>query len=217
MQSIPIFLMYTSYVSLLIPIYFLFRGKPYFTDNILKALSLLFFVAVFSDMLGYILIKTGRPNISIDNGYFIIQFFLLSYIYSIFLKDKKLVYVTLILFTGFVIFSTLFIQPFNEYQSWLRVVGGIALILYSLVCYIQELKDPSENERLNSLTLWVNMAILFYFSMNLYLFCTVDFILKNEGVDVAMLSWSFHNLCNITKNVLFAAGIYTAGRKIVFQ
>lgn len=214
MQFITKTLLYLSYFSVLIPLFFLFGGKFSSTTKVIKALSLLLFVAGFADLMGYIVIKTmGSSNIIIDNIYFITTFYLLNYIYSLILKNKTLIYVGLISYTGLLLLDSLFIEPITGLQTWPLVLENAFLITYGMMGLIQLLKNPPEDDHQTSLYLWINLAVLFYFGMNLYLFITIDYILENKSTDIAMISWSFHNVCNIIKNIFFAAGIYYAGMK----
>lgn len=207
-------LLYCSYFSVLLPMYFLFKERFYTANKILKALSLLLLMAALSDLIGYILIKTqGESNIFLNNAYNIIQFCLLSYIYALFFKNKTIIYVGLILYVVFVSLNTLFVGSFSAFQSWPRIVGNILLFSYSITVITEMYNTPPKDEQMAILFLWINMAVLFYFGMNLYLFGTFDYILKNESADIARISWSFHNVSNIVKNLFFAVGIYYAGRK----
>ena len=237
----PIYLAYCSFFSVIIPLLFLlWNGKHNLKSPVLRALGLLLFIAFCSDLSSYVLGKTGRSSTVVLNSYFIVQFFLLNYIYYLFLKNRTLAYAVFILFTGFAIINILFIQPFNEYQSWLRVVGGIIFIYYSILYYIQDFKVKStkipitneisvqnlqESRKLyesifNPATwsgLWINTAVFFYFSMNFSLFIMNNYIFKNEAPEIGMLYWSFHNFNNSIKNILFAVAIYQAGRKAVYS
>ena len=236
-------LLYVSYFSVLVPIFFLFREKQNFTSltvPVLKALGLLLFISAFSDLVCYTLSKMGRSHLVVSNSYIIAQFFLLSYIYSVLLKNKMPVYVGFILFIGFISLNTLYIQAFTEFQSWTRVAGSLIFSYYSILYYIQHIKQINtkipitsevsvqnlqESRKLyesifNPTTysnFLINSAVSLYFMMNLGLFLIIDYTIKNEPPEIAMLSWSYHNGVNIIKNVLFAAAIYQAGRKAVYD
>ncbi len=206
-------LLYGSYFSVLIPMYYYFKKKSDFSRNqVLNRLVLLLFINALFDLLGYLAIKLDGSNILLSNIYFIFQFCAVSYIYiSLFKKNKLLVYMGLMVFTAVVFINALYITPFTEFQNWPRFIGNIILVSYSIVFYLEMYNNLPTDEQYSSLVLWVNMAVLFYFGMNLYLFATFDYILKNESDEIAIMSWSFHNVCNIVKNGLFAIGIYYAG------
>ena len=206
-------LLYGSYFSVLVPILLLLAKKQNLKVPFIQVLFVLMIAGTISDLLGYILIKTGRSNTIVNNIFFIVQFFLLSYFYYLLLDNKKLVYAALVLFTGSFIVNTVYIQPFTEYQSWSRIAGGILLISYAIICFRQTLTTPLKDEGLDEMLMWINIAVMFYFGFSMYLFASTNYIFKNESADVAILAWGFYNFVNIVKNVLFATGLYYAGRK----
>ncbi len=214
MYQVANILSYISVFSVLVPIicYIFFKNK----NRVTVVLFVLLLVSFAADLGNELFMRLGGRGYSIINAFFIAQFFLLSYIYSLFFKNRMLIYIASILFTGFAIINTLFIQPFNEFQSWSDGVQSAILIIYSITCYNQLLKNPPEDERLGSLILWINMGVSFYFFMNLYLFINANYVFKSESTGTAMIIWGFHNFCNVVKNVFFAVGIYYAGRKAVY-
>ena len=236
----PIYLAYASFFSVIIPLLFLlWKGKHNFKSPVLRILGLLLFIAFFSDLASYVLGKMGRSNSAIDNIYTIAEFFLLSYIYSFIFRNRTLIYIGLVLFTGFFIVNIAFIQPFTEFQSWPRAIESIILGCYSILYYIQDLKikntkipitneisvqNLQESRKLyesifNPATwsgLWINSAVFFYFIANFSLFIMSDYVFKSESPEIGMLFWSFHNGINSIKNILFAVAIYQAGCKAVY-
>ncbi|HET9056058.1 MAG TPA: hypothetical protein VFN30_04340, partial [Chitinophagaceae bacterium] len=60
---------------------------------------------------------------------------------------------------------------------------------------------------------WITTAVFLYFSFNLFLFIMANYILKKFSAEIGMTVWGFHNINNIVKNILFAVGIYYAGKK----
>ncbi len=211
MQLIAKILLYSSYLSVLIPIYYMNRNKIDRLPKINRGLAMLLWGAAFADLLGYILIKSGKSNIVIDNIYFMVLFLVLSYIYTLLLKHSRVIYIGIGVYILFSVINILFIEPFTVLQSWPMVLQSIVLMSYAILSLIELNANPPEDEQLISFILWINMAVLFYFGMNLYLFITIDYIFKNESDEIAMLSWSFHNLCNIIKNILFAVAISCLG------
>ncbi|HET9057304.1 MAG TPA: hypothetical protein VFN30_10720, partial [Chitinophagaceae bacterium] len=57
-------------------------------------------------------------------------------------------------------------------------------------------------------------AVFLYFSFNLFLFIIANYVFKNFSNEIGMTVWGFHNINNIVKNILFAVGIYYAGKKL---
>jgi hypothetical protein len=208
-------LMYISYFSVFVPILIFLAKKQNFKAPFLRVLFILLIVSFLSDLIGYVVIKTGSSNIIINSIYFIVQFFLLSWFYSLLLNRKALIYIGSFLFTVFFIVNTVCFQSINEYQGNMRLAGGVLLIIYALVCYYQTIKGPLTDDWLDDMKLWMNMGVLFYFFMTMYVFISANYIFKNESEDIAIMAWGFHNACNIIKNMLFATAIYHAGKRVL--
>ena len=54
---------------------------------------------------------------------------------------------------------------------------------------------------------WVNVAVLVYFSGNLFVFMLSDYLVTVLK-DNLIVYWSFHNFLSIVKNILLAIGFY---------
>ncbi len=77
----------------------------------------------------------------------------------------------------------------------------------AVVFFYRLMKDLPALEIQRLRMFWINTAILIYFSGNLFLFIFNDYlvsVLKNN----LEVYWSFHNLLNIAKNLLFAIGLW---------
>jgi hypothetical protein len=133
---------------------------------------------------------------------------LLSLIYIDMLKNKVGAKITLWSFPFLTLCCSILFQPITEYQSSVRVVGGVLMISFALMYFWQiYLYLPAEN-LVRFLKGWINIAVFCYFSFNVFLFACGNYIFQNESTVVAMAFWSFHNINNIIKNCLFAVGHY---------
>ncbi len=215
MYEIAKSLIYISMFSVLIPILFLLTKKKNFDIKILKILGLLLLASALSDLLSYIILKIGyKTNIPITNTFFIVQFLLLSILYISLLTKKKMIYISISIALIFFIINTIFFQPYIEMQSYFRGVVNIILILYSILYFFQLLnKMPMITVSiLKYYPFWINTAVFYYFGASFLIFFTITYIFKNQSVNFSVIIWSFHNLNNIIKNILFAVAIYFAGR-----
>ena len=216
MELAPKILMYVSYFSVLIPICFLLVKNQNLKIPLIKVLLILLIASVLSDLLGYILIKSGRSNIVIDNSYTFVEFTLLSLIYKeLLLTYEKMIYLFMVVFIGFFLIDSLMIENLTKFQNYPLLLEGFILILFScfyLRCFIL---NPKNNPIFDNMGyFWLNAAIFCYFGLNIFLFASTNYIFKNEAADIAMSAWSAHNFLNVLKNILFATGIYYAGRKV---
>ncbi len=205
-------LSYVSIVSVLIPIVtFLFYPSE---SPLAFLLSILIMLALIADIANECYIRAGERGYLILNSYFLLQFILLGFIYfNIFNKQKLILWIVL----GFILIWSLnliFYQTINEYQSYSRILGSLILIVFAIISYKNNFNTPLENNNLNYLIHWINMGVLFYFFLNLYLFTISNYVLKHVFKDDAMVIWGFHSINNIVKNILFAIALFEAGRGI---
>lgn len=212
MEQFVITLSYISILSVLIPmgVYLIYPSH----EKISFLMSILIMVSFTADIANELYIRSGHMGYIIMNIYFVIQFFLLCMVYQNILQEKTKIIGAIWLFMICWLINTIFLQGINEYQSYARLLGGIILVIFSVVCYYRMFRNPITDKRMNLLVLWVNMGVLFYFFFNLYLFGMSNYVLKNMFRNDAMIVWGFHNVNNIVKNVLFAIGLFEAGRKL---
>jgi hypothetical protein len=205
---------YCSVFSVLIPIFFLLRKKQNFKNPIIKILGTLLFVSAFSDLASLILFKLGgKSSMPIINPFFITQFVLLSCVYYRLLKNKKIIYIAVIIFLLFSVFNIVFIQPFTEFQSWPVTLGSIILMCYSILYFLQLLDFPPTLNLFRHFSFWFNMAVFYYFGASFLVFISINYVLQTQSVEFSKMVWGFHNVNNIIKNILFAIAIYFAGVK----
>ncbi|HET9058048.1 MAG TPA: hypothetical protein VFN30_14480 [Chitinophagaceae bacterium] len=184
------------------------------TSKLTKTLGLLLVISATADLINYILAKMHVPTIIVANSYFILQFLLLSYIFSLLLSNRKLIYNATALYSAlYLFFFVMGFEHFNDFQSRLRAIEDVVLLIYCVLYYRQLLKTlPAENIW-HYAPFWITTAALYYFGLNLLLFIITNYVFTNLPTDAAMTVWGFHNFNNIVKNILFAVGIYYAGKK----
>lgn len=203
-------LSYVSVFSVLIPIMLYFGKKIQSISSFFFALLLASFL---SDICHEIYTRAGYKGYYVLNAFIFVQFLLISCIYYFLLKNKKLVYVNTIIFILFSIFNVIFIQPIQVFQGWPLSVESILILMYSINYYNQALKINPPIDLLRHYPFWINTAIFFYFSFDLFLFAMSNYILEVLPNDIKMTVWGFHNLNNIIKNILFAVSITYVGVK----
>ncbi|MBK7883412.1 MAG: hypothetical protein IPJ81_06230 [Chitinophagaceae bacterium] len=208
-------LRYASNLSPLFPIILLFTIKKKRT-KIINIFIGVILVSFLSDIVGFIMVSNRINNAPVSNSYYIIQFFLLMYFYNIQIKNKKLIYITIVVFISFCVINTIFLHPFNRFQSWLRFVGAIICIFYAVGFFRQMARvDKAEGRWIDNPPIdpfyhypfWINAGIFYYFAFNLFLFAMDNFVFTNLSKEVARTFWGFHNANNIIKNLLFGIAV----------
>jgi hypothetical protein len=202
---------YISALSVLIPIFYILTNRISRQSIIVKILGALIFISALSELTLFILYRLGISNVVVGNAYFIIQFFLMSYIFYHLLKNKELIYLGVVVYSILLITNTLFFQSFNEFQSWCRVAEDVIILTYVVSFYKYILTCEPPIDGLTHPPFWINSGVGFYFAFNLSMFLFSNYVFTNLSEDTSMLFWSFHNANNIVKNIFFAAAIYYAG------
>jgi hypothetical protein len=203
-------LIYSSISSVLLPITFYFFAKK--KSQVNKVLFILLVTSLLADVGSIVYVKAGFRGEIIPNIFFIAQVILLGKIYSHLLNERMVIFGILAGYLVLSIINIAFLESINEYQSLLRLLGnavilGFAISYYQHVYKIMPIKNITESS-----PFWINNAVLYYFSLNFFLFAAANYIFKNEPPEVGMVFWSFHNFNNIVKNCLFAVAIYYGGR-----
>ncbi len=178
-------------------------------------LAALIFVSGFCDLIGFILFQQNLSTALVINIYFIAQFCLLSYYYyETFFRDKYEIILIISMIQFFVAFFvvTYFYQTLrDEHQNLAWFISSLTIITYAVL-----LSRKIQREHRPIYTVghfWINNAILFYMSASLWLFAvTSDSFMVRVGADVSQFIWSFYDVNNLIKNVLFGVGIYYASQ-----
>lgn len=200
---------YTSVFSVLPPLALSFRCKA--DDSFVIHLRWLLSISLFADVLHIVLGNLGFNTIYIGNIYLAIQFAVVLLIINSATEKsyQKIIFPAIILFGFGEILDTIFFTGLFEFHSNLNAIGCIIVIYFSLLFFSSLLTNlPITNiERLP--LFWIVIGILFYYAGNLFIFILNKFVLA-LGSDVHQVYWVIiHNLLNITKNILFAIGLWT--------
>lgn len=202
-----------SNVSLLLPLFFYLRSR-HSTTRPIHIIGLLVIVSGLSDMAGYVLMLQQQSTIVLFNLYYMVLFGLLTWFYYrvLFAPTGR---VWAWLGSGFYVLAfiaiTAFAQPFSQYQTLLWLVTAVIMIIYSVAYFFYSLSGAGSSGYFASGNIWINIGVMIYFVMNLYLFVMGDYVLTQLDAETSALIWSSHNLNNILKNTLFAIGFFFAG------
>jgi len=108
-----------------------------------------------------------------------------------------------------VIFNSIFIEGIWEYPSISATVLSILLICFSLA-YFYQLLNRQEFIHIEKQGLfWINAGILFYFSINIFLFMLFNSLIKAHQED----SYMIHIITNIIANILYSVGLLCKPQK----
>src|SRR5258706_4887459 len=207
--SVALAINYASFSSILAPLIALIAKKNFWSDTLIKLLWSLVLLSAFSDTTSYILLKFSITNRPVGNVYSLLSFIVISLIYSQFLKERrKLIAIIIILFVVFFGIDSFFFQKITTFQSYTRILASIICIGYSVLFYSRSSKIGPVNDPVRDSPFWINTAFWYYFTVNIFLFCSSSFIFTEASTSIATVFWGFHNFNNIIRNLLLTLGIY---------
>jgi hypothetical protein len=171
----------------------------------LKLLLVLTGVSLIGDLASLFLHFIKISSNYAGNTYSLFEFEILLGIFYIAFKKPRLrgVFVTV----GFVyfLFFTLnffFFQKQNV-NSYSLILSSMTMIVLAVVFFYKLIVDLPALQIHHLPLFWINVAVLIFFSGNLFLFTLSHYLAHTLKADL-FLYWSFHNLLTIIRNLFFA-------------
>lgn len=205
-QQISTALIYVSYFSGVVPLYFL-NKKFVFKSALYRLFGVFLAISFLSDLISFLLAKTEVSNIPIGNIYLVLMLIVLSLMYSKMLGVSSVILKICICCIVFFIVNSLYMQGLTTFQNYTLALYGIILIAYSMVYYEQLIQTIPARNILSYPLFWINSAIAYYFCLNLFLFFVSTYAFENLNPNEVLAIWIFHNVNNIAKNALFTVGL----------
>ncbi|MGC1240791.1 MAG: hypothetical protein WA874_04340 [Chryseosolibacter sp.] len=204
-----------SNFSVLIPLV-IYLTKIRYASRQIHIIGALILVSGVSDLIGFILFSRQQSTVLLFNSYYILLFLLLSWFYyeALFVNTRKvLIWIGLVGYLLSFGLVTMYVQSFSEYQSLMWLITAIIMIIYSIAYFFFSLSSIVTSDSLGYSLIWINVGVMIYFCLNLFLFVMGNYVLTQLDPEMSALIWSSHNVNNIIKNVLFALGIYAFTKK----
>lgn len=198
-----------SNFSILIPFIF-YVIKIKYSSKAIHAIGSLVILSGIADLIGAIFFSQHRSTAIVSNIFIILQFSLLSWIFLeliLIRKLKTIVFIGIAIYIVSLITVTTSYQGFLQNQTLMWTISGVIIIVFSAIFCLYLLSGLPTFNILAYPPAWINAGIFFYFTFSLYLFVISDFLFFKVEKEVAVLIWSFHNMNNIIKNILFAIGL----------
>lgn len=205
-----------SNFSLMLPLV-VYLMKFRYANRRMHIIGALVVVSGVSDIIGFILSRDQQSTVVLFNTYYAVLFFLLTWFYYeiLVLNNRRImVWIGLAIYLQSFILTTLFVQSFFEYQTLMWVITAIIMIVYGIAYFFYSFSTIPMANVFNYSFVWINSGVLIYFCLSLFLFTIGNYALTRLDAQMSSMLWSFHNVNNILKNVLFAIGIYLYRRKI---
>jgi hypothetical protein len=214
--KIPEIIRVTSNISLVVPLAVYFAKMKYASRQV-HIIGVLIIASGLCDLVGYFLFTRHHATIVVFNVYYCVLFLLLSWFYyeALFVNTRRiLVWVGLAVYLQSYILTTLYVQGFFEYQTLMWLIAAVIMIIYSIAYFFYSLSTITPSGFFGYSLIWINMGVMIYFCLNLFLFVLGNHVLTKLDPETSALIWSTHNINNIIKNILFAVGMFFYRRKI---
>jgi hypothetical protein len=211
---------YTSISSIVIPLlFYFFRIKPLPKVGHIAGVIVIFYA--LSEGIFAALFIWKMNSVMVSNIYFLLHFFLLNWFYyELFIKKNRNGNYRILLISGIVVYAvcfigTLFKLGIFQYHGLLRALGGLIIITYSVafLYYLLTANIPLHPQLFDG-SFWFVGGIVFHLSVTIGIYITFQYVFTNAENDLLRDVWSIHNVCNVIKNMAFAAGFYHMGKSV---
>jgi hypothetical protein len=183
-------------------------------DKVLKISALYFLVSVLSDLVLQWMNHAGVPNNwPAIHIYIALSVILLGamYFYAFFIPAlKKVILVFSVLVLVFMIVNMVWIETIWDYPSLANTVLSIMVIFFSLLYFYQLLVRQEFVHIEKQGLFWINAGMIFYFSINIFLFMLFKRMLSEHQEGFYMIN----NITNIIANILFTVGLLCKPQKV---
>lgn len=189
---------YGSAFSPIIPLLLVRKWK----EKYLIAISIFILLSFSADIIGGFIIDGNNYNFL--HVYGLLECIILFGFYRTVLnKGKNLIIAVGLAFIIFYVYDSFWVEV-NQFNTIGRSVESFIMIVLSLSLFFQFFRREDDIFLEKSPLFWINIGILIYFSGALFSFVMSSVILTTK------LSWVFHNVSNILKNVFIAIGLWKA-------
>ncbi len=157
----------------------------------------------------------GVNNLFLMHLYVPLKFILFTGAYRHFLKgfiSGRILVGVMILFAGYCIYNTIFIQRITEYNSYPRALGSLVLAIYAILWYLKSLSRMEITRLRDEPTVWFNTGMLIYFSGTFFVFILSNQILF-QSVQLSKEGWYFSATLMSILYLLISYSFFLVGKK----
>lgn len=212
-KDLVIYIGYISLFSTILPLFFGYLNRKTLGAE-LRVLYLLLLISLLTDMVTVYLSANRINNLFLFHLYTFFEYVLLSYIFHLLFKDRKLSWLvlgcTLLLF-AFSILDATWIHSLREMNTLTVFTESIILISYTGIFFYQFLQRLEFSDPLANPFFWFNAAVLFYFAGNLFLFIFSNYVLSEPS----NMLWVINHVINILFKFILGMTFWKATDKTI--
>ncbi len=204
-----------NWVPILVPFFVgIYRYKLFNTN-----LRLVFYYVVFgtiTEIVTRIMIYSGVTNtMPVSHLYQMGEFFILGLFYSQIINNilsKRLIIILILLFEFYCIVNMFFIQSIHEYPAIPQSLSKIFLVGFSILFFYRVLIEARIPNLWKEPLIYINLAILIYYSGNLFYSLLFNLIL-NYSKEFSKVTVQYFAVLMALFYLLIAFGFWKADRK----
>jgi hypothetical protein len=174
-----------------------------------KVITLHLLIVVVLSGIAVLLWLMKHNNLPLLHLYTIAEFLMVSWFYSIILKDfvpARLILAVCIAFVVFAVLNSIFIQSWFTFNTFPRSVESLWIIGLSLITYYKMLSELKIRKMERSPVFWINTGFFVYFSGALFLFSLSNYILSlNHRLNIYI--WTIHAILSILLYLFIFLGL----------
>ncbi len=205
-----------NWVSILIPFFIGIYRYRQFNKN----LRFVFYFVIFgtiTEIVTRIIIYSGATNtLPVTHIYLMIEFLILGLFYTHVLQDiirKRVMLGIIILFEIYCLINTLFLQSIFEYPSIPQSVSKLLLVGFSILFFYKTMIETSVPNLWKEPLIFINIAILVYYSGNLFYSLLFNLILEYSREFSKITQYYFAGLMTLFY-ILIAIGFWKANKQM---
>ncbi len=203
-----------NWVSILIPFFIgIFKYRQFGKD-----LRFIFYFVVFgtiTEIVTRIIIFFGATNtLPVTHFYLMIEFLVLGLFYRDVLWNilpKRIMLIIIVLFEVYCLINTFFLQSVFEYPSVVQAVSKLLLVGFSILFFYKVMIETSVPNLWKEPLIYINIAILVYYSGNLFYSLLFNLILEYSREFSKITVYYFAGLMTLFY-ILIAVGFWEAGK-----
>ncbi|MFT5777351.1 MAG: hypothetical protein ACI837_000283 [Crocinitomicaceae bacterium] len=185
----------------------------YWQTKTLRKLSVFVFATLILEISAAILSSYHTNNMWIFHLYTLLEVVFIAWIYNDLSNNRntKIVNVLLVVFIMFSAVNIICIESLKEFNSYQRFIGGVTIIIYALIYFVQLFKEAKIERLERHAYFWLNSAFLIYFAGTLFLFILTENILADDSHNY----WNLHAILNISLNLGYTATLWMGVKKLI--
>ncbi|GAP67858.1 hypothetical protein BA6E_101304 [Bacteroidales bacterium 6E] len=156
----------------------------------------------------------GVNNLFLMHLYVPLKFILFTGAYRHFLKgfvSTRILVWVVVLFIGYNIFNTMFIQSITEYNSYPRALGSFLISIYAILWYLKTLTNMEIRRMRDEPVVWFNTGVLIYFAGSFFVFILSNQVLF-QSVELSKQVWLISSTLMVIFYQIIAYSFFLVGK-----